>query len=415
MWLLAKIFLFLLPFQWALPVLGEDIPLLRVFALVLVLLFLVKLLGENPLPLPPIIFFGLLLSWFLSLLLSLFLAGDWTLGLRKFVFLINLFSLVFIWYALGTSREKRQILLEWLIKGGMGAALIGLTFFAAPWFWGVARVFHFLVERLLPFFLGERLTGIVAANASLLVNIGGETWLRVTAFFPDPHVAAFFFGITACLSLGLFLETQKRFWLIGAILLLLADLLTFSRGGYIGLLGASFIFLFFLPSKTWPGKLLLLFMAFFPLFFWFGMPIFERFVSAFTLADASSTDRLLLWQTAWDTWLTHPLFGVGLGNYAEWIHPGVGATLPYYAHNLYLDVIVEIGVVGLIFFLGLIGYAVQRVWQEARSGGIALGVLAALVLYLTHSLFETALFSVPVTILLTLLLAFSLPKAENSL
>lgn len=405
----VSLFLFFLPFQVAFPIGNEAIPLLRLLALPLVFFWLGRLLVQKATSLPAPLFLGFFLGWLLSVCLSVLVAIDPSLGWRKFFYLLNLFPLLLVWQSYLNKREERIRAFFWLIWGAVISASIGIVFFLAQFIFGVASVFHFLIEKVLPTFLGEHLSQLVALYPSLLVNIGGQTWLRATAFFPDPHVASFFFGITACLALGAFLDTKKYFFLYASLILFLADLLTFSRGGYVGLLAAAIIFLFVgQPTKKLKTALIIFGGIVFPLLLLFGMPVYERFFSVFTLADTSSLDRLALWQTAWETWWTHPWFGLGLGNYAEWIYPGVGATLPYYAHNLYLDMAVETGIVGLSFFLASVGVALWYVWPRIREdSGLALGIAAALVLYLAHSFFETALFSVPIAILVTLLMAFA--------
>jgi O-antigen ligase len=250
-----------------------------------------------------------------------------------------------------------------------------------------------------------------------LVNIAGVTWLRLTSFFPDPHVASFFFGITGLLALSLFFETKRRWFLVTAGILLLADILTFSRGGYLGLIAALAVLLWFERQSVryfvqWGLGLTLLLLSSLVL-----GPVWERLISSFSLGDASSTERLVLWQTAWETWMMHPFFGVGLGQYVEWLYPGQGGTLPYYAHNLFLDIGVELGILSLMTFLILLFGAWASVWPLVKQKQpLALGIAAGLMLYGVHSLFETALFSVHILLLLTLLigLAFALGAQPRS-
>lgn len=410
--LFAQLFLLFLPFQFAVPLGSEGIPLLRLVALGLIFLWGIKVLTERKCVFPPLFFLALILSWLFSLTFSLSLAEDISLGIRKLIFLWNLLPLTVVWALFLDEQKKLTHLIRALIIGGALSALVGMSIFLAQFVVGVEKTFHLLTETALPFFLGERLGNLVALYPSLLVNIGGETWLRATAFFPDPHVASFFFGIIACLAWGLFLDTRDKLFLYSGNILLLVDILTFSRGGYLGLLAALGTF-FFVQKKEWGVKPWVSSMALLPLLLWFGVPVYQRFFSVFTLADASSLDRLALWGTAWETILYHPWVGLGLGNYAEWIHPGFGASIPYYAHNLYLDIATEGGLISLFLFLGLYSWSFVRALRRALQGsGLALGVTAALALYFTHSFFETALFSLHVTVLLSLLLV--LPFTSSS-
>lgn len=409
---LAALLLFLLPLQWSIP-LGEvlgDAPLFRLGALILLFGFGIQLLLNRSrgalllgLTLPLV---GLLGTVLLGLLITPTLFGDWE---RKLLFLLGLLPLTLVWWWL-VQQGKTRLLIQATLWGASISAGIGLLIFLAQFLFGVERVLTWLTMTLLPWFLGERLHSLVTQFPSFLVEINGEAWLRATGLFPDPHVAAFFYGITGWLSVALFLETRLRRWLFIAFLLFVTQLLTFSRGGYLGLVASFGIFTWLvLPRPLRFPKWTLAMIGLLPILLIIAWPILERLLSSFLLEDASSTDRLVLWQTAWHTWSQYPFFGVGLGQYAETILPFLGNTVPYYAHNLYLDIGVELGWIGLLFWLWLLIGAWWRavtIWRTHRSP-LALVVASALALYMVHSLFETALFSFQVTALLTLLLALA--------
>lgn len=408
MWF-ALFLLAFLPVQWSISIGdGFEVPLFRLGAILLLFWFGAVILVSHrsvkfPLPilLPLVGFLGITLIGALWLGIP---AEHW---FRKYLFLAGLLPLSLVWQAL-LSRSRGLSLVQASLLGALASAILGMGIFVSQFLFGVGEVMAWLTQSLLPWFLGERLGNLVASFPSLLVNIGGETWLRLTAFFPDPHVAAFFFGMSSFLSFGLWLETSKKFWAWTGGFLLLSTLLTFSRGGYFGLLAGGVVFIGLLIKGRGRSFRVILTIGLLPILLWFSSPAIERFISSFTLEDASSVERLSLWQTAGITWQAHPWFGVGLGQYAEHIHPFVGDRLPYYAHNLFLDLGVEVGIVGLTFFLALIFLAwmsaLHKAWQRP---GLALGVLAALTFYLIYSLFETALFSLHVTALLTLVIALA--------
>lgn len=410
LFLLAWSLLLLLPVQWALPIgfIDESVPVARLLALVLMAGWFVQVLtNRTKEQFSPALVLGVL-SWIPLLAVGMLIQDQLVeSGWRKFIYVAGLWPLVLVWPTL--FREKEQaIKLVWALSiGGGVSALLGSMFFVAQFVVGVERVFTWLTATILPFFLGERLATMVALYPSLLVNIGGATWLRLTSVFPDPHVAAFFFGMTAWLSVGAWLSTRQRFFLVAAIILFLADLLTFSRGGSLGLVMSALVFFLVVPllRVTTQLKTVLVF-GVGPLLVLFGWPIIERFWSSFTLADTSALSRLELWQTAITTFLAHPWFGVGLGQYAELMYPFQSEGVPYYAHNLFLDLVVEGGIIGALPFFLLLAASLRQAYRRARSGDmLSLGALVALTAYLTHSLFETALFSVPVMVLLTFVLA----------
>jgi O-antigen ligase len=92
---------------------------------------------------------------------------------------------------------------------------------------------------------------------------------------------------------------------------------------------------------------------------------------------------------AWSQFLEHPAFGVGLG----WFHGGQD----YIVHNTALWFLAEMGVVGLLGFLGLIGWMIRRAVHMLRhvapeDHGIALGLAGGFVVMLALSLGIEALF-----------------------
>lgn len=413
-----SLFLFLLPFQFALsPSAGMDLPFGKVLAGIIFLWWLVRSLARKDIELPPLFFTGVFLSLLGILLASFLWAENREFSFRKALFLLNFIPLILVFFDLG--REK-GVLLRWskaLCVGAGSVALLGLGIFSSQFLFGVEKVFLFL-KNTLPFFLGSNLAHAVAEYPSLLVNIGGVTLLRVSGLFPDPHVASFYFGMCAFLALGIFFREKKYIFLLVSVLLFLADLFTFSRGGYIGLFTASLLFffcgwsIFALQTRKrilWCVLILLVLTLF------FGQPIASRFISSFSLADTSSTERIELWQVAFQNIQARPFFGTGIGNYIVAVRPADEYRIPYYAHNLYLDIATELGLVGLFFFLLLFCiplFLAIRTYKQTKNI-FSLCLVSALLLYLSHSFFETALFSVHVLPLLIFVLAGALILSDQ--
>ncbi|MGB4943421.1 MAG: hypothetical protein WBO92_04945, partial [Candidatus Moraniibacteriota bacterium] len=225
---LSLVLLATLPFQFALPlgVLG-DVPFARIAAALIGVVFLISVLSRRCWPLPAPFVAGTLLSLLGVVLASCLWAARPDLALPGVALLWNLFPLVFVWYACFQEGKGVQFLLtRGLLWGVVGAASLGLMIFFAQFVFGVGETFHVVVDRVLPFFLGRELSALVASYPSLLVNIDGATVLRVSAFFPDPHVAAYCFGMGGFLALGLARQTGQRRYVFAAAVIFLADILT---------------------------------------------------------------------------------------------------------------------------------------------------------------------------------------------
>jgi O-antigen ligase len=75
-----------------------------------------------------------------------------------------------------------------------------------------------------------------------------------------------------------------------------------------------------------------------------GSPVRSR------LTDPSSNYRVDRWEVALDSFLRHPLIGTGAGTYAiEWAREGEVRLHVEDGHSLYLEVLGELGVPGLVF------------------------------------------------------------------
>ncbi len=110
----------------------------------------------------------------------------------------------------------------------------------------------------------------------------------------------------------------------------------------------------------------------------------------------SVVERMAHWQAAWEMFLDHPWFGIGPGNYATqyefYYLPGWLEPLGH-AHNYYLNLAAETGVLGLAGFLGVLALAHRAALQGCRRAHpfwrtVALGTLGSLVAITLHSGFD---------------------------
>jgi O-antigen ligase len=92
--------------------------------------------------------------------------------------------------------------------------------------------------------------------------------------------------------------------------------------------------------------------------------------------------RLVLWTIAFDIFMEHPM-GVGLGNLEEMMHQRLvelglnqQAALNYNPHNQYLQIAAELGIIGLLLFLGILLYGV--VWAISSKNWLLTLVMLSL-------------------------------------
>jgi len=116
-----------------------------------------------------------------------------------------------------------------------------------------------------------------------------------------------------------------------------------------------------------------------------------------TDANYASLERLAFWQAALDMWRERPWLGIGFGNYqavySQFSLPKWRMALGH-AHNYYLNIAAETGLIGLLAYLLLWGVATWQTAyilykaQEPYVKALALGALGVLVHVSVHNIVD---------------------------
>ena len=136
------------------------------------------------------------------------------------------------------------------------------------------------------------------------------------------------------------------------------------------------------------------------------------------LTTSMATDRRGVWGDTLTIFFAHPILGIGLGAF-ETVYPiygrGDGSFVIQFAHNDYLQVLSDSGIVGgaiALWFIIVIARAVMQVTRSADPflRALGLGSAAGVFALLVHSLFDFNL-QIPSNALLFLLLAAIVSRA----
>jgi len=429
-WLLLLIIY--LPFQIALnPRPAFDLASLRVF-IVLLFIVWVRKIALSKSRAPKVL--GLagsrnlqsigLFLFFILAGLSLIGAENIIWGLRKMVFFFSIFPLYFLVTALADNWLKIKKTIFVLISGAGLIALVGLGQFIASFIFGLEKTYEFWAWNIVPIFSGFNFGALILAYPSWLVNVNGQTILRAFSLFSDPHMFSFYLGLTLPLMVALlgvrarYLPNPKiNLFFIIYCLSFIVLLLTFTRGAYFAII-VTFLVLAGLFWRYLKAKKIVLLLCFSLLIFIIPItPIADRFYSSFDMSDGSSIGRLEMWQQAGRTAMGHLWQGVGLGNYSLLVDPEFGYRNPITAHNLYLDILSEVGIFALIVWLVLIlGTIWQLFWQIRITKGpdfnkdqtiMRIGLIGSLAYFSIHSFFETSIYHPPILALLMIILGLS--------
>jgi O-antigen ligase len=257
-------------------------------------------------------------------------------------------------------------------------------------------------------------------------------------FYNRHHFAAYM-ELALALPLGLLLsgaiETDKRpLYIFAAVLMGIALLTTGSRGGMIALL-AEAVFLVVFSSfgrgedaksegeKTGrarsalvrAGLVLALVLALFGGAVLFGgEAALSRMVGTVNSEDPT-TGRAHFWSVTLDIIKTHPVTGSGLGSYGlayTRFDSRNGLFRLEQAHNDYLQVMADAGIIGVVLVLFFIialfrmGFA-RRETEDPFRRGVATGALAGCFAVLVHSFFDFTLHTTANALLFLMLAAFA--------
>ena len=223
---------------------------------------------------------------------------------------------------------------------------------------------------------------------------------RVFSVFGNPNILAEYLIMIIPISISLFWYSRKAhkkaIFLGTSLILILALVLTLSRGGWIGFAFGILIFIILIEKR--------LLLSAIPLalggVYFLPQSILNRILSIGNLRDSSNAYRIRMWDITLDIIRDNWLVGVGFGYIPfKYTFETYIRTMPvYHSHNTYLQVTSEMGILGLIVFLALIfiiyKYSIKRLikGEDRYIRTMAVGVLAGLAALLGHGLVESVLY-----------------------
>ena len=243
--------------------------------------------------------------------------------------------------------------------------------------------------------------------------------VRIYSTFENPNVYGEYLLFMIPLSLVLFFSTRrwlyKLLWAGAGLLMVVAMMLTMSRGCWIGL--AVGVFVYFLIADR--RFLWLFFAAVVIMPFVLPESIMVRLLSIGNLEDSSSLYRLFIWLGTFsmlkDYWLT----GVGLGTqafsgvYSAYAYNGIIAPHP---HNLYLNIISETGIAGLLTFVWSAVAGMKNSISTAFSGSgfkrhMGAGLAAAFTGFFVQGIFDNVFYNYRMVLIFWMFVAMSFALA----
>lgn len=189
--------------------------------------------------------------------------------------------------------------------------------------------------------------------------------IRARGFVDNANAAARYFIVA--MVFFTYLRSQysqpaiKFLILLGIIVTYIGVFFTLSRSGIVLLFAAQA--LIFISQASGKQRLSILFLSVFGLILiWVisenALKLTSTIIPAVTAGEDTIGLRYALWQAAFRMLTEKPITGVGIGEY-RFLVPYYSMDLPFirgrsiWAHNTYIQILVETGVVGFILFMGM--------------------------------------------------------------
>lgn len=223
---------------------------------------------------------------------------------------------------------------------------------------------------------------------------------RLVSTILDPNFAGAFIAMGLLVQLAL-MSTGSRVPRWKPVLLLVALLLTASRGSILAFIVGLGLILFVRGRS----KKLLSVLGLVAVGVAVALPKLVAYAKSFnklSLDDPSALARFLSWARGWTVFRDHPIIGVGFNTWSAiqvrygWDKQAAGAVFGIDGGLLFVAVLT--GAVGLTLYVAMILLAMARarsIWRDTEQPqfhrGMAIGIAAATLALVVHSLFTNSL------------------------
>lgn len=331
---------------------------------------------------PKISFSIPLIALFVISLLSVFVAQDTTAAILRVIYFVNLSLVPIVIYHLPNKhRIINAFIPPFILVLAVGFFQLATTYFMDIyqfvdfWGWG-AQCRQFGMEWCK--------IAVEQGNTWFAYNAFGQINLRMFSLFTDSHTFPMYIlmalpAVFVWLSpsrpppygkgeaqegvrhwpsviipfafLATILSNTRGIWLAGWVVSIQA----FRRGPARWLLVFLLLFAFVYPISATPQ-------------FHLGWQatLGNRIKSILNLNETSNALRIAIWKDSARSMLSHPLLGVGIGNFPVVLDQSIDkAKAGSSAHNVYLHIGAELGIPALLIFLWLMWITLKKIYKKS--------------------------------------------------
>ena len=382
---------------------------------------------------------GLALSFFSCIFFVVFLcllqfnalpSGQIFLAPILIIFIICFFVSPASWLSVISKHRKMATV---LVIGPAYLVISSLSFSYWPWLslWMSASFILFPISALLisscrsisyKYFIYGFIFAVFVNSLAVLFLTYQDVG-RPAGFLDDPNLAANFCSLALLSTLFLIQDAPRKYLYLIIFVLGLALFISLSRGAVFSLVGAVIIYLSLCQYKKLPWSRALLTFGLILVFSFLVSSVIlgsQSGLSGLSINDRpeSLSDRFDMWRSAWEMFLEHPLLGTGLGTfvlrYPALRAPTEASSTGFFAHNDYLQILAELGVLGFIAWfiipLTLLVLAVRSYLQTDKKidTGIHCLAISAVSLVGAHSLFNFVMYHPVINVFLGCILGASI-------
>ena len=371
--------------------------------------------------LPTMLVLLMLICTALSLILKIAITKDFKLKYFK----TNVWILIFV-LVVGISamtsislEESRNIALL------MGAVI--LSYFVVINTIENKKQFKFILYL---FIIATVLTAVYGLYQYKYGDLYSQAWLdtdmfedikmRVYSTFENPNVYGEYLILAIPIIISLMWEEKgiaKKLMLLAALgITMLAMVLTFSRGCWLGAMFAIALLAVMIDRRF----IILGILALMAMPFVLPETIINRFMSIGNMGDSSTSYRVYIWLGTLAMLKDYWFSGIGMGitsfNTVYPIYSYNNVTTPH-SHNLFLQIVVEYGIVGLIIFAGVMYnfYKETIISVFKNKNVVTMGFISGVSGFMIESLFDHTWYNYRVVLIFWIVIALGILSTRFSI
>lgn len=288
-------------------------------------------------------------------------------------------------------------------------ALLGFVQLVMTYFINIDQFAEFWARKVEFGLFGSAWAAIAIKANTWFAYFGDQLSLRMFSIFADSHSFPIFllFGLPAVFAVSLkrvvaaggslkaMFRTRGSLWVVFVPIIFLAAILSGTRGIWaasLGVVAVVLIVMFWIKRDykiKYPPKADKLdifkyigsYLIFFFMLFLVAWPIFaspqfltakgdaammgKRVKSIIDFSETSNSQRIEIWKASIQSIIKHPLLGVGIGNFPVVLGQDLAlAKAGSSAHNLYLNIAAEMGILALLATLWFLWLLIKKVFYN---------------------------------------------------